>query len=109
MPLADPRRRCHPCRLSLHTSVKQYRHLRAAPLEAGEPTIALMLLHLPSTELFRRLGVFVKEFADGVADAELSQWLELKLLYTQLSPGIPTSKYVIWSVKIESSARGRHS
>ena len=97
----------------LHTWVKHHRHLRAVPIADGEPTVALMLLWeadhgktfpCRAVDFVRRLGIFAKKFSEAVAaDAELSEWLSSKKLFAQLSPGISASKYVKWSVKIDST------
>ena len=51
-----------------------------------------------------RLGVSAQFITAVAADTELYQWLNSKLLYTQLSPGMWASKYAKWSsIKIDPS------
>jgi len=51
-----------------------------------------------------RLGAFTKRLLTAVeADPELSQWLETKVMHTQLSPGVPWNRYQKWSVRIDTA------
>ncbi len=99
--------------VSLHTWVKQHPHLRPVPVADGEPSVALMLLWeadhrtlFPSrsSAMKARLGAFTKRLLTAVeADPELSQWLETKVMHTQLSLGVPWNSYQKWSVRIDTA------
>ena len=99
--------------LELPRWIKTHHFLHAVPVEQGEPSIALLLLweadhkkEYPSqaVELMARLVSFTKRLTAAVeADAELKVWLVRKQIHGALSPGLPRSVYLRWSVRIDST------
>ena len=96
---------------SLHLWIKRHRFLRAVALEQGETAVALLLLWeadhgcpYPSLagELMGRISTFCKRMKEAVtADDELKAWLEYKQMRVALTPSLPATMHVRWSVAID--------
>jgi hypothetical protein len=81
--------------------LKTHRFLRAAPVEQGEPSIALLLSRGAEAG---RLSAFTKRLKAGVAgDDQLARWLMNKQLQRSLKPELPTLHYLYWMVDIDVS------
>jgi hypothetical protein len=99
--------------LSLPAWIKQHKFLRAAPVERGEPSVALLLLWeadhgkpfpCRTNELAGRLTTFSKQLKDAVAlDAALSAWLTCQHFWLSLAAGLPIARHLRWAVRIDPS------
>ena len=86
--------------LALPAWIKQHRFLRAAPVDQGEPSVALLMpweadhgkpFPCRTSDVAGRLNTFSRKLMDAVElDSELSKWLTNKRKDYPLVSGLPS-------------------
>lgn len=97
--------------------LRTHQHLRPVELEQGECAMALLILWevdhgMPFPSLAGSSGAglltgFTRKLkAQVLADPELTAWLTCRAIQVPLSPGLPATHHMRWSVQIVGPAAG---